>query len=1136
MNTSSQYQYIRKFSVLITTLPKGVRADSSEIIGTGVIVSENGEIATCAHVLKDAVASNQRKDPSKLSLQDIKEKGYRVQIGLFLEGGGIEWRQAVLESYLKDFEDDIVVLQLDGNLPLPASYTAFLGKVDTNHSNQFCSFGFRFYKGKARSGGYAKGCIYGLLPIPPGENLQYEPVQLCTKDVAPGMSGAPVLDLTQNLVVALISDNYRLDSQRPSDAELALAVNADILASEPFNIPVRGESLSLHDNPLPLWNVPSPNPFFTGRDQELRNLYNQLQQSQISAVRQPQVLSGLGGIGKTQIALAYAYRFSQYYQAIFWVGADTPESLMTGYINIAELLSLPQKDEENQAVILKAVKAWLQTNNSWLLILDNVNDLTLVRQFLPSATKGHILLTTRIADLTSLNLGIVHSVEVQTLSPEQGTLLLLRRAKLLASDALLNQADPQDRDVARQLSQELGGLPLALDQAGAYIASTHRSLTKYLEMYHQNHAKVLKERRNDAYPESVATTWNISFQHIEAKNHAATDLLQLCAYLAPDAIPEEILTQGAERLGPVLGPVVADPFQLDNAIEVTRAYSLLNRDPRTQMLSVHRLVQVVLRDAMLAEAVKKQWKQRAVLAVEAASPDIAQWDACGRWLPHALVCAQWIQEPEWIPSKENADLLYHAGNYLCKRAQYSEAEPLHVHALSLRENILGSEHPDVATSLNALAMLYHELGHYDGEVLEMAQRALSIREKVFGKDSLEVADSLDSLSLLHKALGHYEKAWPLCQQAHSIRVKLGKESLEVATSMNNLAMLHKTLGRYEEARLLLEQAYRIKKEKIKEGKLDPNDPSLATSMNNLAMLYHELGRYDSEVLKLCEDALSIRKAKLASEHLLVRSLGNLTELYRARGSYEKALQCSHQASSICEQKLDDTYPDKAHSLNTQAMLYYDQGRYEEALPLCEQALRICEKTIKSEHPDVAVSTNNLAMLYKAVGNTEKALSLSQDALTLKKKLLAPWYPHPSLARSMNNLAMLYYNQGRYEEALPLCEQAHILFDLVFGPEHPDVATSLNNLAMLYHSQGHYEEALLLYQRALSIREKLFGLEHPDVATSMNNLAMLYQDQGHYEEALPLYQRALHVCKQSLGKTHPITQVIQQNSAYHQQNM
>ena len=323
----------------------------------------------------------------------------------------------------------------------------------------------------------------------------------------------------------------------------------------------------------PIWNIPySQNPFFLGRDDLLERLHVQLQPGQTIALSQPQAISGLGGVGKTQLAIEYAYRYHQDYRAVLWARAATRDELISSYSEIATLLNLPEQQEGDQEITLAAVKAWLQKNGKWLLILDNADELALLPSFLPAAPGGHILLTTRAFAMK----GLARRLEVETLSDDQGALLLLRRASLLPPNGALDQASAEERQQALTLTKELGGLPQALDQAGAYLEETGMSLDAYLQLYQTQRKNLLNDPRRsyiDNHHISVATTWSLSFERVEANNPAAADLLRLCAYLAPDAIPETIFAKGAEDLGDLLAPVAADAYRFNQAIEALRAYS-----------------------------------------------------------------------------------------------------------------------------------------------------------------------------------------------------------------------------------------------------------------------------------------------------------------------------------------------------------------------------------------------------------------------------------------------------------------------------------------------------------------------------------------------------------------------------------
>jgi nucleoside phosphorylase len=346
---------------------------------------------------------------------------------------------------------------------------------------------------------------------------------------------------------------------------------------------------------------------FTGREELLAQIHGHFASQRVLA------LCGLGGIGKTEIAIEYAYQYQQAYQAVLWTAASTNAALLSGYAAIADELNLQPKPTE----VVKAVKQWLTTKTSWLLILDAASDLAIISAFLPARLNGHVLLTTQ-AQATGR---LAYRIEVDPLPQESGVLFLLRRAGLLAPDADLVDAASIDETSARAICEELAGLPLAIDQAGAYIEEMRCNLSDYQEHYQMHRYHLLKRRGSliANHLQSVTATFSLAFEQVRQKNEAALELLKFCAFLAPPTIPLSLITQGTVYLGALLGPVAADTFQLDQALETLQAYSLIQRDGKNRTLSVHPLVRAVIQESMTAHEHQK-WRVR---AMNAAFPETA---------------------------------------------------------------------------------------------------------------------------------------------------------------------------------------------------------------------------------------------------------------------------------------------------------------------------------------------------------------------------------------------------------------------------------------------------------------------------------------------------------------------------------
>ena len=716
--------------------------------------------------------------------------------------------------------------------------------------------------------------------------------------------------------------------------------------------------------------------YFTGRDDLLARLRAQLVEKHLAA------LSGLGGVGKTQTAIEYSVRHrADYPSGVFWINAETIGGLTGGFVEIARTLRLSAADSNDHENAVKAAMAWLKKNDRWLLIFDNVEDRAGLRSFVPEHGKGDVLITSR--ESVFAELGIPRAFEVRDLDGDDAVRFLLTRT---GHSDIANE-----RAAATELAAELGNLPLALEQAAAYIAETNATFAAYLAAFRKRRVTLLENAVGLVAHDTVAVTWAANFDAVQRASQAAGDVLRVSALLAPDRIPYELFLDGAQALGESIAEALGDPDDLAIA-EVLRPltrYSLVRSDAESRTFSVHRLVQEVAWEAV-PEIERRTYVDRAVRALDAAFPDgdFMNWPQCERLVSHVMSISARVTSIDVQPEVAGR-ILNRAGQYLWERGRYAEAQTLHERALTVAERALGPDHLDVAHSLNDLAVVHWYQGRY-GDAKDLNERALAIRERTLGADH------------------------PL-----------------VSKSANTLAIIYVSLGRFPEAQALFERAAAIR-----ERELGPDHPDVARILINLANLHNDQGRR-TEALSLYERALPIWERTLGPDHPDVAGmLNNLSDVYTALGRFPEAISLNERAADIREQALGPDHPDLAFGLNSLAYAYAHLGRYSEAEALFERALGIRERALGVDHPGVAESLAGLGNLYVRQGRHDEAGPLLDRALEIRERALGS--EHTFVAEVLLGMATLSEKQGRIADAIALYERALAIMEKSFGLDHAEV--------------------------------------------------------------------------------------------------
>ncbi|WP_329297786.1 FxSxx-COOH system tetratricopeptide repeat protein [Streptomyces sp. NBC_00659] len=865
-------------------------------------------------------------------------------------------------------------------------------------------------------------------------------------------------------------------------------------------------------------NLPEPDSrVFEGRNEALAALRD-LPSMGTGIVTQ--TVRGMGGVGKSTLVLHHAHAcLTAGHGPVWWINAASTATITAGLASLATVIdplhaALPLDEAADWAV------AWLQGRTGWLLVFDNAEEPADLHAYLGRLSTGQTLVTTR-RDLPWRDLGTPLCLD--TLTPDASLKVLQEITGRRA-----------DRDAAEliELAEELGNLPLALQQAGAYLAQTRTTAASYLTQVRADPAGVLATAPpGDSQQRAIAQLWSVTFSAVHAEDRHAVELLRTLAYCAPDPLPRRVLTTAL--------PAIRD---VDHALGVLAAYSLITLTDLT--VTVHRLVQTVLRCTTPAPAPRLQSRgirrllrrtrpltpqhssETALNLLHAAMPsgspeDVQSWPEWQELLPHVEAVNTHCHGTETISNL--AELLGQTAFYLTARGQAAQALPLEERALAITEATLGPDHRDTALRLGNLAGTFSDLGRH-AEALPLEERALGITEAVLGPDHPVTAIRLNNLASMFNALGRHAEALPLAERALAITENaLGPDHPTTALRLGNLASTFSDLGRHTEALPLEERALGIT-----EAALGPDHPTTAIRLNNLASMFSDLGRH-AEALPLAERALGITEAVLGSDHPdTALRLGNLARTFNALGRHAEALPLVERALGITEAALGSDHPDTALRLGNLARTFNALGRYAEALPLVERALGITEAALGSDHPTTAIRLGNLARTFNALGRRDEALPLEERALGITEAALGP--DHPTTAIRLGNLARTFNALGRRDEALPLEERALGITEAALGPDHPTTAIRLGNLASTFNALGRRDEALPLVERALGITEAALGPDHPTTAIRLGNLASTFNALGRHAEALPLVERALGITEAALGPDHPTTAIRLNNLA------
>ncbi|KAJ5366092.1 hypothetical protein N7541_000033 [Penicillium brevicompactum] len=603
-------------------------------------------------------------------------------------------------------------------------------------------------------------------------------------------------------------------------------------------------------------------------------------------------LVGLAGVGKTQTAIEYSYRVQESAPDmwVFWIHASNAARLEQGYQQIAAVAEIPGRDDP-KTNILQLVYHWLcdPGNGRWLMVLDNADDDSTffsgnesnergqLVKFLPQAAHGSILITSR-NELAARNLvgNDGHVIKIQPMNEEESLVLL--RSRIPASQSGESGEDE------KELVQALEYIPLAITQAGSYIAnrSSRVTVSRYLQLFRESesnqthllqHEDAKDLRRDPSIRYAVVTTWQLSFEQIHHERPAATDLLALMSMFDRQGIPEGLVRADSDGL------------QFEDAVAPLISYSLIRVELETGSFDMHRLVQLSVRTWLAIHLELAQWqeKSRAIMAEIFPNGQYESWNECQRLLPHAKEVTKPICDTDDEDRLNAATILSNCGSFLDLQGAYEEAEAMHRRALETREKVLGREHRDTLTSLSNLGLVLSRQGKYE-EAEAMHRRALETREKVLGREHRDTLTGLSNLGLVLSRQGKYEEAEAMHRRDLEGSEKvLGCEHPDTLTSVSNLGLVLSRQGKYEKAEAMHRRAL-----EGSEKSLGHEHPDTLTSVSNLGSVLGSQGKYE-EAEAMHRRALEGSEKLLGREHpSALTSVSNLGSVLGSQGKYEEA--------------------------------------------------------------------------------------------------------------------------------------------------------------------------------------------------------------------------------------------------------
>ena len=898
------------------------------------------------------------------------------------------------------------------------------------------------------------GFRYGSLV--PGEAVSFMELEFQTATVA----GLPrlvfLLEETACLPGMADADRRPVEEfrQRLRDAGLVTRTftSADGLELEVFH--ALSELASGRTAPR-IWNVPNRNADFTGRDAILERLHDELAGGRKAAVL-ARALYGLGGVGKTQVALEYAHRYQADYDLIWWIPAEQPQGISLALADLAERLGF--QAGENAVEAAKAALERLRRNTvgRWLLIFDNADDPRDLEPYLPTGP-GHMVITSR-------NQGWVHRAEPLEIG-------IFTRDESIAH--LMRHVPGLDSRAAEKISAAVGDLPLAIEQAAAWLAETGMPAALYVERLATQAASALGLNKPFDYALPVAATWNLSLDRLRDRTPAAVRLLQILAFCSSGSISMTLLY--SDEMNESLLPfdeTLSEKLMLGGVIRDISRLALIKIDQDTNSLRIHRLVQAVIRSQMTdAEQSEARHEVHKILADvrprQGETDDPANWSTYDMIWPHL--------EPsnaEECGDPRTRQLLIDWVRYQWKHGEFETGLGIANRLQNLWTNRLGPDHRQTLHLQFQKANLLRSQGRF-GEARDLDTHVLQRQRAVLGADHPDALRTKSGLGADLRALGSYQEALRVSQDAYDRwKEVFGEDHEWTMAAAHNLACSLRLSGDYSAALRLDQETLRRRR-----IAMPPDHPYTLSSAAGLALGLRAVGAF-RESVNLLRDTWARYQAVLGEDMLeTLRTAASLAVSLRKAGELSEAMSLMHETYERYKRRhAADSLDAQSCTLNLAAN-YSALGDDARACELATQIRLAYWEIFGGNHPYTLVAANNLAIYKRATGELSEARHLAERTLTTLRSGLGD--DHPFSLSCAVNLANCLADSEDLTRAEALERDTIPRLQEKLGPQHPDTLACEANLAVTLYLAEREPEAERTRARILNELSRTLGSSHPD---------------------------------------------------------